>query len=118
MYEYTSNSLLLKEDYSRYDETVEVLFEGLGEQVEPEDVSAKELLQDDGIRVPKSVFEGEVRVEPLNRYRIEELGERRTVYTFEHSLGIEVVGDYSMMREALPEYVPSSIIPMQELEAD
>ena len=118
MYEYTSNSLLLSRDYPRYDETVEALFEGLEEQVEPENVSAEGLLQDDDIQISESVFEGEVQVQPLDRYRLEELGERRTVYTFERSLGVEVVGDYAMIREALPEYVPSSIIPMQELGAD
>lgn len=108
----------MKEDYSRYEETVGELISGLEEQVEPEDVSAEDLLQDEDLEVQESVFHGETKVEPLNRYRIEELGERRTVYTFNHTLGLEVIGDYAMMREALPEYVPSSIIPMQELEAD
>jgi hypothetical protein len=51
-------------------------------------------------------------VQPLKKYSLEELGEMRVVYTFDHSLGFEVVGDYAMIREAAPEYVPDAAIPM------
>lgn len=95
-----------------YEETLETLCEGLEEQVKPEEVSNEDILEDDMLEIPESVFEGEVSIEPLNRYRISDIGESRVVYIFDHSLGTEVVGDYSMIRMAMPEYVPDEMIPM------
>jgi len=115
VYEYTANSLIINEEYSRYEETLEELFSGLEDQVEPENVDSQQILEDEDIEISESVFEGEVSIEPMKRYRVEELGERRTVYIFDRSLGLEVVGDYAMIREAVPDYVPDSVIPMQKV---
>ena len=115
MYEYTATSLLLNDEYYRYEETFEQLVSGLEEQVESEDVDSQQILEDGDLEISEYVFEGEVSIEPRKRYRIDELGERRTVYTFDHSLGLEVIGDYAMIREAMPDYVPGSIIPMQKV---
>lgn len=111
-HDYFDNSILIHEDYSMYEETQETLFEGLEEQAEPEEVSEEDLLQDEMLEIPESVFEGEVSVEPINRYRISDMGESRVVYVFDHSLGTEVVGDYAMIRTAMPDYIPDEMIPM------
>ena len=114
MYQYISDTILLKEDFERYDETLDELLSGLEEQSDPYDISPQEVLDDENIGVSESVFEGDTTIEPLDRYRIDGSDEDRSVYVFDHPLGIEVVGDYAMIRYAMPDYVPDSVIPMQE----
>lgn len=114
-YNYFEDTILIHEEYKRFEETRESLVEGLEAQASPEKVEAEDLLEDETLEIPESVFEGETTAEPLEKYSLESIGEDRAVYLFDHSLGLEVLGDYAMIRQAMPEYIPDSVIPMQNL---
>ena len=100
------HGVLISERYSRFDQVVEDLRQGLDSQGEAELLDEEELIEDSLVEVSDKLFGDDVELR-AERYLLEEEG--RAVYIFEHQAGKLLIGDEPMMACAMPDYVPETV---------
>jgi hypothetical protein len=69
-----------------------------------ENISVRDVLEDNQLEISEKAFEGEATLEPRKKFLS---ADSEPVYVFNSSSGLEFVGNKAMIDINLPEYIPS-----------